>query len=239
MTSSRSDSTPDNALERRTNRLNNKVAAMQRLWQLKVRAHTPWLMGFIVAFALGVGLGSRGHEPRLEALPAPPSMDQCMKDTVASLDLKQAPTTEVLEQVRGHCYALIQSQGLLRDYLVREIYFIQQYRANAVLMWMVVAVTFAGVALAALQLMASLQLASGKGTPVGDQQLIVKRDQIVLKSSVTGLFILLISFAFFLTYVIYVFRFQTPDDHSLRNVLSGPTLPMGQLGYPPQQLPKN
>jgi hypothetical protein len=166
-------------------------------------------------------------------------MQQCMTDTVASLELKQAPSTEVLGQVRGHCYALIQSQGLLRDYAVREVNFIQQYRANAVLMWMVVAVTFAGVALAALQLMVSLQLASVNKTPVDDQQLIVTRDQIVLKSSVTGLFILLISFAFFLTYVIYVFPFQTPNDQSPRNVVSSPTLPMGQLGYPPQQLPKN
>jgi len=239
VTSSYPDGASDNTSARRNVELNSNLAALRRFWRPRVRAHTLWLMGLVVTFALGVALGSRGHEPRLEALPELPSMQECIRDTVASLDLKQAPTTEVLGQVRGHCYSLIQSQGLLRDYAVREVNFIQQYRANAVLMWMVVAVTLAGVALAAVQLMASFQLASAKKTPIADQQLIVKRDQIVLKSSVTGLFILLISFAFFLTYVIYVFPFQTPNDQSPRNAAGGPTLPMGQLGYPPQQLPKN
>lgn len=238
MTSSHPDLGPDNTLQRRTNDANSDETILPFL-RLSVRVYARWLIGLVVAFILGIGLGSQGHEPRLEALPDLPSMNKCMSDTVASIDLKQPPTTEVLEQVRGHCYALIQSQGLLRDYAVREVNFIQQYRANAVLMWMVVIITLSGVALAALQLMASFQLASAKKTPVGDQQLIVKHNQIVLKSSVTGLFILLISFAFFLTYVIYVFRFQTPDDHIGRNVMGVPILPMGELGSPTRQPPKD
>jgi hypothetical protein len=217
---------------------NEQRTTSSALSRLHLRPYAYWLAALIAAFVLGAWLGSRGHEPRLEVPPELPTMNQCMAETISSLGLKQVPTIEILGQVRGHCYALIRSQGLLRDYAVREVTFIQQYRANAVLMWMVVAVTLSGVVLAALQLMASLQLASAKRAPVGDQQLTVKRDQIVLKSSITGLFILLISFVFFLTYVVYVFRLEVPDDHGPSSAFVGPTLPMGQLGSPPS-LPKN
>ena len=102
-------------------------------------------------------------------------------------------------------------------------------------MWMVVAVTFSGVLLAGLQLLASYQLAIANKTSMdaNNGEIIVKRDQVVLRSSITGLFILLISFCFFLVFVFYVYRFETLDENT--NLTSPPlsTLPMGGLGPPP------
>jgi hypothetical protein len=102
-------------------------------------------------------------------------------------------------------------------------------------MWMVVAVTFSGVLLAGLQLWASYQLAAASRTTLhaNDGEFILKRDQLVLKSSITGLFILLVSFCFFLVFVFYVYRFEAPADRiNSISLPPMPTLPMGGLGPP-------
>ena len=169
--------------------------------------------------------------------PDQPSMSQCVADTISLLAQKNPPTSEVLRDARDHCYSLIQAQEILSDFAIRKLNFFQQYRANGVLMWMVVAVTLSGVLLAGLQLWSSYQLsAASKASLTADNgELIVRRDQLVLKSSVTGLFILLISFCFFLIFVFYVYRFETPADRN--NSISPPisTLPMGGLGPPPPE----
>ena len=89
-------------------------------------------------------------------------MNKCMSDTVASIDLKQPPTTECSRTSEGPLLRAHPKPRTTPRYAVREVNFIQQYLANAVLMWMVVIITLSGVALAALQLMASFQLASAK-----------------------------------------------------------------------------
>src|ERR1700736_2435801 len=65
----------------------------------------------LLAFGFGVVVGSSGHNLRLDAVPELPSMGQCMAETLAVLDLKQAPTPAILREALEHCYALIQSQG--------------------------------------------------------------------------------------------------------------------------------
>jgi hypothetical protein len=72
---------------------------------------------------------------------------------------------------------------------------------------MVVLITISGVALAGLQLAASYRLAVIRGTEFATASELVlnKSGDLVLKSSVTGLFILIISFAFFLVFVLYVY----------------------------------
>jgi hypothetical protein len=186
----------------------------------------------ILGFAIGLLAGASGRDAPFATGPEPLSMTQCITTTLTVLDLKQAPTPEILHQVLGYCYSLTRSQGLLKDFAVRELNFIQQYRANGVLMWMVVAITVSGVFLAGVQLMASYQLAgSNQASPA--TELSWRHDRVVLKSSITGLFILLISFAFFLVFVFYVYRFEKLENHNAQAPQPAPTLPMGGLGPPP------
>jgi hypothetical protein len=165
-----------------------------------------------------------------------PTMSQCVSDTLSLFGQKNTPTPEILRDAREHCYSLIQAQELLDDFAIRKLNFFQQYRANGVLMWMVVMVTFSGVVLAGFQLRASYQLAAANKTSphASNSELILKSDELALKSSITGLFILLISFCFFLVFVSYVYRFETLPDHNNDPVMPPvPTLAPGGLGPPP------
>jgi hypothetical protein len=165
-----------------------------------------------------------------------PSMNQCIGETLSLLSQDASARAESLRQARDHCYSSIQAQGLINDFGYRKMTFLQQYRANGVLMWMVVIVTLSGVLLAGLQLWASYKLAAANKTSLhADQgELSWQRDRLVLKSSITGLFILLISFCFFLVFVFYVYRLEAaPDPNGLarRPVI---TFPLNGLGPPPQ-----
>jgi|GEM_PF-4321873 len=165
------------------------------------------------------------------------SMNQCVTDTLSFQGQKNPPVSAALRDAREHCYSLINAQGLLNDYAIRKLNFYQQIRANGVLMWMVVSVTFSGVLLAALQLWASYRMAAANRTQLFAEagELTVQHDRLVLKSSVTGLFILLISFCFFLVFVFYVYKFETPADQSNIAPPSASMLPTDGLGPPPAE----
>jgi hypothetical protein len=194
----------------------------------------------ITGFLIGLYVGYAASDLPIAKQPDVPSMSQCVADTLSLFGQKNPPTSETLRDAREHCYSLIQAQEILSDFAIRKLNFFQQYRGNGVLMWMVVAVTFSGVLLAGFQLRASYQLAAVNKTslPANNGELTLKRDQLVLKSSITGLFILLISFCFFLVFVFYVYRFETPADHNNSVSPPVPTLPMGGLGPPPLEKDK-
>jgi hypothetical protein len=208
-----------------------KVRSLQNLWN---KLYVKLTLIAIAGFLIGSFFGYSVSELPIEKQPALPSMSQCVTATLSLFGPKDPPTAEVLRDAREHCYSLIQAQGLLSDFAVRKLNFFQQYRANGVLMWMVVAVTFSGVLLAGLQLWASYQLAiaNKSSLDVSDSQFVLKRDQLVLKSTITGLLILLISFCFFIVFVFYVYRFETVEDHANSASPPVPTLPMGGLGPP-------
>jgi hypothetical protein len=194
------------------------------------------LIGSLIGLYAGYSLADLPIAKQAEL----PTMTQCVADTVRAFDNKNLPATDALREARNHCYSLIQSQEVLSDFAIRKLNFFQQYRANAILMWMVVLVTFSGVFLAGLQLRASYQLAaSSRSAPLsGDGELIVKRDKLILRSSITGLFILLISFCFFLVFVFYVYRFEAatePNNSAKPPVFS---LPTDGLGPPPMEKDK-
>jgi hypothetical protein len=189
----------------------------------------------IAGLLIGFYAGYAASDLPVPKQPVPPSMSQCVADTISLFDHKNPSTSESLREARNHCHSIIQSQEVLADFAIRKLNFFQQYRANGVLMWMVVLVTLSGVLLAGVQLRASYQLAAANKTSLPDSngELILKRDQLVLKSSITGLFILAVSFCFFLVFVFYVYRFEMVQDHNNSVLPPGPTLPMGGLG-PPQ-----
>jgi hypothetical protein len=201
-------------------------------------AHGLLVLVAIVGFVAGTLIGHLTSETPMASLPEAPPMAQCVADTSKLFGQKDGPRPEVYRQARDHCYSMIHSHQLFNDAAVRKLNFFQQYRANGVLMWTVVAVTFAGVLLAGLQLWASYQLAAANRTALhaNDGEFILRRDQLVLKSSITGLFILLISSCLFLVFVTYVYRFEIPADRGSSIVVPPvPTLPMGGLGPPPDK----
>ncbi|WP_148043053.1 hypothetical protein [Methylocystis hirsuta] len=195
------------------------------------------LLAGALFFVIGLfaSLSSRGVPSFSEI----PSMTQCTSETLAQLDLKQPPTPAILRQSVDYCYSLMHSQELLKDFAIRKLNFIQQYHANEILLWMVVIITLSGVALAGLQVLASYRLAeSNNQAPATNDEISLQRDRIVLKSSVTGLFILLLSFAFFLVFVLYVYRFEKWHDEDASKPQQAVTLPPGGLGEPPSKEPQ-
>lgn len=82
-------------------------------------------------------------------------------------------------------------------------------------MWMVVAITLSGVALAGLQLVAGYKLAAaGKAAFEQGGQLSIEHSKISLGSSVTGLMILAISLVFFIVFVTKVYLIQETHTQS-------------------------
>ena len=77
------------------------------------------------------------------------------------------------------------------------------------MLWMVVSITIAGVILAGLQLWATYRLAAaGSGTLADGGEVTMEHNRLVVRSSVVGVIILALSFAFFALYVLYVYRLQ-------------------------------
>jgi 4-hydroxybenzoate polyprenyltransferase len=84
---------------------------------------------------------------------------------------------------------------------------------------MVVAITISGVRLSGPQLGASYKLAVLAGSALGgDSELSVEKSKLVFRSSVTGLMVLVISFAFFMIYVKYIYNTQDRDVDAASNV---------------------
>jgi hypothetical protein len=117
-----------------------------------------------------------------------------------------------LQLVRGVyqiCYDVISTELLSKEQIIRNDNFLFQRSENIVLMYMVVAITVSGVILAGLQLLASYKLALlGKGSLPDGGTVDVTAHSIALKSSVVGVVILGISFAFFLVFVLYVYTLK-------------------------------
>jgi hypothetical protein len=72
-----------------------------------------------------------------------------------------------------------------------------------------------------VQLLAAYRLAgTGHGTFADQQEIVLEQNKISLKSSVTGLMILVVSFAFFMVYVAWVYtskelKQETPESASV------------------------
>jgi hypothetical protein len=169
-----------------------------------------------VACAVGIFLAlwaTRDLSPGLN-LQDLPNLQSCISANLQTLK-PQNLQAETLSDLSKLCYDQITYQGRLNDYQLKRMPIVQQYYSNPVLLWMVVIITFSGVVLAGTQLLASFQLASTRGQDFGQGgSITVERNKFVMQSSVTGLFVLVISFAFFLVFIKYVYRIEEIDpDH--------------------------
>ncbi|MBM9594998.1 hypothetical protein [Roseitranquillus sediminis] len=176
------------------------------------------LVGFLAgSLVSGVGYG------RFAFLYENFTIDACL----AQFGSGSATVEEVQALVRA-CYEKLRLQGTLNDFLIRRVNFQTQHFADTVVMWMVVLMTMSGVALAGYQIVAASRLAPGD-TPA-ESEVSVERGRLFLRSSVTGLFILIVSFAFFYVYVIYVYTIYEIDSSTpaveVRDEPIGPQLPV-------------
>ncbi|MDR5878794.1 hypothetical protein [Caballeronia sp. LZ032] len=208
----------------------------------------PWLITLIVGGLLGY-IATR-------YFPAPPAshiepidyMGRIQACQGQSMKLMGASTADLTaqSQISAQCMSRISVEAALNDFNIRRLIYVSQQFETIVLMWMVVIITFSGVLLAGLQLMAAYQLAStGKGSmdSASEVTLNARRSELSLKSSYVGLLILAASFAFFFVFVKSVY--PVVEDKSTANTAASPppqTLPMltsnpGILGLPPANAP--
>jgi hypothetical protein len=131
---------------------------------------------------------------------------------VRGLGLRPAsngPALELGAQANALCYDQARYGGLLRELDIRRTAFEDQAYHSFIILWLVVAITLSGVALAGAQLGMSFELAlQGRKADDSESEISVERGKIVVRSSVTGLLILTISLVFFLVYAIYIFQIE-------------------------------
>jgi len=137
-----------------------------------------------------------------------------------------------LNKLNGFCYNSARSQLIVDEENIRKDNFIFQRYENIVLLFMVVMITLSGVALAGLQLLASYKLAVlGRGELAGGGEISYAKDAVSFKSSVVGLVILFISFAFFMVFVhdVYTLKEVTSSAASQPGILATENTPLRNL----------
>lgn len=165
-----------------------------------------WI-GFGLLFA-SVAPPAAAQAPVDASAPARNAIQPCLETTLAKLRIDK-PDLPLLRGIGDYCYAQAYNEFMLRDFDLRRDKFARQDYDEKIMLWMVVAITIAGVLLAGLQILASYRLAaSGRGEFERDSEVALEKSRISVKSSVTGLLILTVSFAFFMVFVIWVYTFK-------------------------------
>ncbi|HTQ13458.1 MAG TPA: hypothetical protein VMH86_06240 [Rhizomicrobium sp.] len=151
-----------------------------------------------------------------------------------------APDIAYYKSAGTFCANITYWNFLMRDFDARRAKFQQQNSDDRVLLWMVVAITLSGVVLSGIQLLASYKLAVlTRQTITGDAtEVVLEAGRISVRSSVTGLLILTVSFAFFLVFVSSVYQFhEDPVTYPQATPLQGADLGSGGLGAAPSSSP--
>lgn len=192
------------------------------------------------AFVAGIAFAAITRTPTEAPRLAPGAMRACIEQRVAIIK-PQKTEMETLDSASESCYREFRNEFLLNDFYHRKAKFSEQSRDGYVLLWVVVIITLSGVSLSALQLIGAYRLASaGRGSFDTPGEISLERDRISLKSSVTGLFILVFSFAFFALFVAEVYkikelRVESPPDAPGRatQVESSPPIPLENTASSP------
>lgn len=160
-------------------------------------------------FAFFAGFGARSNSIGDDVVLANNQrIDYCVKDRLKIIH-GQNVSIDSITSIQQICSRLWYDELMLDDFTIRRIKFIEQSRDGHVLLWVVVVITLSGVALAALQLAASFQLAlSNKNSGISESEITIEEGKLSLKSSIVGLFILLISLGFFTIFVKNVYTIK-------------------------------
>jgi len=141
------------------------------------------------------------------------TVTQCIDRFSAKMSPTGGVSRESLWDSASLCQTLGTAQRSADEQQIREDNLVFQRFENQVLMWMVVSITLAGVVLAGAQLWASYLLAkSGRGALAEGGSVDFSKDKMAVQSSVVGVVVLAVSFAFFLVFVLYVYTFQGPEN---------------------------
>ena len=169
-------------------------------------------------------------------------MNDCQTASLSQLGFSGAskPDLPTLKNVTDHCFNyILYADELGESNITRGMYIHQRYENNVIL-FMVVLITFSGVGLAELQLLTSYNLATttraavvadaaarrqagaagasgGEGEAaskaVADvSEVALEHGKLTVRSSVTGVIIIALSFAFFFVYVVSVYSVRVPAD---------------------------
>jgi hypothetical protein len=136
-------------------------------------------------------------------------LEACRTKTLAAV--KPNPIElKTLAGIHGLCYVEVNEANALRAFTQQTSALYNQQNQLPIILWMVVAITLSGVALAGLQLYGAYSLATtGKGT-FAEQggSVSVAKGGLSVSSTVTGVAILAISFGFFFVFVKDVYLIQ-------------------------------
>lgn len=117
-------------------------------------------------------------------------------DTANAVDVAQ------LGLIRHACFEIVADEQRVRRLSATARIYEGQIRQGEILLWMVVILTFSGVALAGLQLVGSYRLAvAGKGELAEGGEVTLSPTSAAVKSSALGVLILALSLGFFAIYV--------------------------------------
>ncbi len=105
------------------------------------------------------------------------------------------------------CAAHLHQQGLLDDFQIRRAKFHTQGWADTIILWMVVFITVSGILLSGAQLAASYKLAAAAKAAdlAGGGEMSIETGRMSVRSSVTGLLILIASLAFFWLFTLRIY----------------------------------
>jgi len=160
----------------------------------------PWAMfGIFISVSLSVP-GTAGAAPN-----EPETISACVDRLLPKMKPDQ-DAREAMWDAASLCQTLISAQRAENLQQIRADNFVFQRSENTVLMWMVVAITLGGVALAAAQLLASFLLAKARGGALSESGTIdFSKDKLAMQSSFVGVLVLGLSLAFFAIYVLWVY----------------------------------
>jgi hypothetical protein len=178
---------------------NEKPQMIHQTWKLIQTRYGSLLALITLSFVLfGMSAASQSNSEMTR-------LAECRASALSAIKLEKVDIA-LMSQVADYCYAQVRGEDILSDFVIRRSKFSQQQVEGTIVLWLVVLLTFSGVALAAVQLVIGYRLASsGHGPTSEPNEITLERNKLSLKSSVAGLLILIISFAFFLVYVIWVF----------------------------------
>lgn len=148
-------------------------------------------------------------------------INNCMIEHKYVLDNTVSDVSKI--QSLGYaCFTFSGYQLMLDEQVIRVQNFVFQRHENIILLLMVVTITLSGVVLAGIQLVASYRLAAaGKGEFGRDNDLTVSKSSLSLRSSIVGLMILIVSFAFFLVFIKDVYELK---DEQVASRPAGPNV---------------
>ena len=136
------------------------------------------------------------------------------------------------DQIANHCIGVVSNSYSLQDYDVRRTSFIEQYHESQFVLWLVIGITISGVVLAGIQLVSAYNMSLMLGKSAFDAiSLGFDAKSISLGTTVSGLVILAMSFAFFLVYVIYVYPVQITNSISM-NASKSIAMPNSEQALP-------